>query len=182
MANDLFGRKIIRPKSQIQLNVERLDEQSRPDRVRRWKWINEVFPKDYGLLITIEAHHTFDEAKTTYVNGEFVATILLANAFLEHWLGSFLARRGYHSESRGGLKSIIDCMRTNNLLHEHLIAQIDRLRETRNPFVHAKSMEHEHRLTQRMIRERRDHLDILEADAKIAVSLMYEIVVSPLSL
>ena len=129
--------------------------------------------------MTIEADRAFDEAKTTYVNGEFVATILLANAFSEHWLGSFLARQGYFSEARGGLKSIIDCMRINNLLHEYLIAKIDRIRETRNPFVHAKPMEHQHRLTQRMIREHRDHLDILEADAKVAVSVMYEIVSSP---
>lgn len=175
---DLFGRVIERRKSRFQSELENFDRNTLPDRSLRLKWIHKVFPNGYEALMPLETHFVFVESKMAFINGEFISTILLANAFNEHWLGCYLQRQGYYPESQRGLKSIIQCLTANSLLHEYLISRVDGLREQRNPLAHLHPPDRPDTLHQRMMHQKRDLADILEAGAKNAISIMYEVFVA----
>jgi hypothetical protein len=123
----------------------------------------------------------FDEARRTFVNGDFVATILLASAFIEHRLSSHLRSKGYVKATRQGLAQMIACAREHDFASPFLLDKVDRLRRIRNPFVHLKPFEGDDGLLKRMIRgEAEEPAKLLEQDAKTALSLMYTMAVARL--
>jgi hypothetical protein len=175
MDKDLFGKPVKKRKSRLERSLEKSDRDMFSSRLYRLKWLESVFPKGSGFLMPPETFYVFEEARLAFINGEFVATLLLANAFLEQWLGNVLASKGYEKEAGRGLSAILKCMAKTGLLHPFLADAADRLRKVRNPFVHIKSFNHEHRLTQRMFREKRYPNSLLEEDAKDAISLMLQV-------
>jgi len=175
MDKDLFGNPLKKRKSRLERQLEKSDRQSFNSRLERLKWLDSIFPKGYSFMMPSEAFHVFEEARLAFINGEFVATLLLANAFLEQWLGNVLASEGHAKEAQQGLAVILRCMEEMGLLHEFISNTADRLRKIRNPFVHLKSFDHEHRLTQRVLREQIDPCSLLEEDARNAISLMLHV-------
>jgi hypothetical protein len=125
----------------------------------------------------LETFYVFEEAKSSFVYGCFVASTVLSASFVEHWLGAHLYQRGYSKEAERGLAAMIDCCRKNDLLNHTLLKRIDRLRLIRNPFVHLKSFEHPHGVGQRMLRGRSHPEAVLEADAKESLTTMYTVAV-----
>jgi len=178
MDKDLFGKPIKKRKTRLERSLEKSDRETIISRLDRLKWLESIFPKGYSYVMPPESFYVFEEARLTFINGEFVATLLLANAFLEQWLGNVLASKGYMKETNRGLSTILQCMAKTGLLHPFFANKVDRLRKIRNPFVHLKSFNHEHRLTQRIIREKRYPNSILEEDAKEAISLMLHVATS----
>lgn len=177
---DLFGHPIRRRKPRLQSVLERLDRATLQPRLERAQRVQRMFPKGYSFLMSIETAYVFEEAKMAFINGQFVSTILLAVAFTEHWLGSFLGSRGFEKEARSGLKGIVACLRRHGLVQEFILGKVDRLREIRNPFVHFKPTEHPHRITRRVWAQRRDPNEILRRDAEEGLSLMYQVSIYPL--
>jgi hypothetical protein len=177
---DLFGKPIRQRKSQNQAMLERYDLETLPERIERLKWVQRVFPHDRGFLMSLETVYVFGEAKMAFINGEFIATLLLVSAFIEHWLGAHIESRGFHKEARAGLAAIIDCARKNKLVHGFLLDKADHIREIRNPFVHLKPFTHKHTLGQRALGIRAHPLEIMEKDARDALSIMYTIASTPL--
>ena len=172
---DLFGKPIRQRKSRQQILLEKYDRETLDKRIDRLKWVEKIFPKGYGFLMPPETSYVFNEAKMSFINGELVATLLLVSAFVEHWLGIHIESKGFHKEAQKGLSAIIDCARTNNLIHSSLLVKADHLREIRNPFVHLKPYTHKHRVMQRAMDMQANPLTIMEKDAKDALSIMYTI-------
>jgi hypothetical protein len=175
---DLFGAKKRERKGHYESILEKYDRDSFRDRLERFKWLNKIFPKGYEFLMSMESVFIFDEARMAFINGEYISTILLANSFCEHKLGNFLSAIGFKKEATSGLKSIIECLREHNLMNVYLIDKIDDIREIRNPFVHRKPYGHKKNLDQRIFMEKRQPLEILEKDAKNAISIMYQVSVT----
>lgn len=173
---DLFGRKIRPRKTRTELYLLKFDRETFPGRLDRLIWIKKVFPKGSGMLASPETVYIFEEIKMTFLNGQYISTIILVSSFLEHWLGGILRGKGYMIESQGGLKSIIECMRDNSILHEFLLDKADRIRAIRNPFVHLKGFDHDERIIHRAIKKQTDPFVLLEADARESVILAYQIV------
>ena len=122
----------------------------------------------------VETALIFEEAKSSFVCGNFVAAIVLAAAFVEHWFVASLNSRGYQKGASQGLAAAIKCARDNGLVSPLILDKADRLRLIRNPFVHLKSMDHEHIISHRMAKARQFHMwELLDADAREALTAMY---------
>lgn len=171
---DLLGRPIRKRKFGFQALLERHDRATLPGRARRLEYLKSVAPGG-TFMFTTEMFHLLDEVRATFVNAEYAGTLLLATAFIEHWLGGILDHKGFCKEARSGLKGIVACMRKNEIGHEFVLAKIDRLRLVRNPFGHAKGFDHEHGLDQRSIRSQTHPYALLERDAMDAISLVYAV-------
>ena len=50
-------------------------------RVKRLKYLDSVYPTGYGMM-GLEMYYLFTEARYCYINGQYVATILLAESLL----------------------------------------------------------------------------------------------------
>ena len=115
------------------------------------------------------------EAKDCYIAGHLIAALVLASAFMEHWMTGFIGARGYPGEAKRGLAACVECARQNQLLPEAVLAKLDRLRMIRNPFVHLKPFDHEHIVSRRMLASRTAPEELLDRDAREAIALMYTV-------
>jgi hypothetical protein len=174
---DLFGKTSKPRKSRLRSAVERYDRDTLDSRVARLEWLHKVFPSGYGFGMPFESAFVFEEAKMTFLNGQFIATSLLATAFLEHRLGSICASRGFVRESRAGLRRIIAKLREEGLVASVLLDKADYIRQRRNPFVHLKDFDHEHNLARRAIDQQTSPYDLIERDAKEALTVMYTVAI-----
>ena len=155
------------------------DAESFEDRVRRLRYVMDVYPSDYQFLMPMESHLAFDEARTTFVNGDHVAVLLLAQAFAEHRLQGDLMSLGEEKVARAGMTRILKHVKRNSLLHPHLVSRLEKLRDIRNPFTHSRP-EDPNRIDRRMFDAGTHHFELLERDARDALSLMYAVAITRL--
>ena len=141
--------------------------------MKRVEYLKQIIP-DAWYLMGFESHCVFSEAKNAFINGEFVAVILLANAFIEHWLQAYLESKGFVAESKKGLQQILNFMKTNKMLHRYLVKKINHLRLLRNPFAHLKPINYPHRIMNKISSQRKLPDEILEEEARSAIELMYQ--------
>jgi hypothetical protein len=174
---DLFGQPLRQKRPKYEASLERGDRRSLATRAARVRWLSTVIPSNLGFLMPVETFLVFNEAKSSYVYGNFVATVVLAASFVEHWFSASLAAKGFQREADRGLAAAIKIARDRQLAHPTLLDAADRLRQIRNPFVHLKSFDHEHGIGRRALKHRKDPLHLVEADAKDAVLTMYSMAV-----
>lgn len=173
MNRDLFGNEIEPPKDSLELELIEYDQFTFEERLARLKYLHRVYPEGYGFLMSMEAAYLFDEARRAFVHGESVGTILLAQAFIEHWLGGQLG--GVIKKKKPGLDDILKHLRNEGRVHEWLIEQVDALRKLRNSFVHPKQFDHPHNLSRKIAVEHKSPDEILDKAAKEALAIMYQI-------
>jgi len=172
---DLFGKAVRPRRPRYEASLERADRASLSVRAARVRWLSSVIPRRIGFALPLETAYVFEEAKSAYVSGYFVAAVILAAAFVEHWFSAKLAARGFEKAAAKGLAASIAAARANDIVNASLLTRVDRLRQIRNPFVHLKEFEHEYGLTQRMIKGRLTNPNqLLEQDAQEALVTMYE--------
>jgi hypothetical protein len=128
------------------------------------------------MAMPSETLFVFQEARATFVDGHFVATVVLAAAFAEHWMAGQLEPRGFIKEAAGGLASCIRCARQNHVWPDFLLDRLDYLRKIRNPFVHLKEFSHEHSLSQRSWKRKLAVSEMAEADARHALETVFALV------
>jgi hypothetical protein len=177
IAKDLFGKTIRECRPKYEAFLERADKRAVPVRAARIRWLTQVIPKNMGFMMPMETFYVFEEAKASYVYGNFVASIILAASFVEHWFAAGLSMRGYEKEASRGLAASIKVARAKNLVNSTLLNKVDRLRLIRNPFVHLKPFEHEHTIGQRSLKQRIHPETKLESDAQEALITMYGVAV-----
>ena len=174
VAKDLFGKPIRQRRPRYEAALERGERKTLPQRAARVRWLSEVIPRNRMFGMPLETGLVFEEAKASYVYGNFVAVMVLAASFIEHWFTASLSNRGYQKEASQGLAAAIKCARRYKLVDSIILDKADRLRLIRNPFVHLKEFDHQHGINQRMAKTRNfDIQGILEADAKEALIAMY---------
>lgn len=186
MDKDLFGNKIIKKKTRKEISLEKYDKKTFEERLKRLQSLDKIFPKYYSIAGDMQTIFVFDEAKMTFINGEFISTILLAQAFIEKILQSHYIDMGLNKIASRGLKAIVNHAKRNNIINEYLLIKIEELRKKRNPFVHLKPLDYEYNLDKRFMTniinsdKHRDISDVMEQDAKEALSLMYTIFITDL--
>lgn len=180
MEKDLFDNPIKRRKSKLESSLEKYDKEIFLSRVERYRWLNNILPKEYSFVMSMEAFYLKDEIFRAFINGEFVAAILLSQAFIEHWLCGLMTSKGHDKLSNKSLCEIIKFAKDNHIIHEFILEKTDELRKIRNPFIHPKPFDHEFNLSQRSLSKAQRPEEILLKDAQRAISLMYQIVTSKL--
>lgn len=172
---DLFGKPIRRRRSKYEIGLERFDDDTRAERALRLRWVDKSIPRGFSMAGPYETMLIFREAKDCYIAGHLAAALVLAAAFIEHWMSGFIGSQGFQAEAKRGLAACVECARRNAFLSEAVLLKMDHLREIRNPFVHLKPMDHEHIVTRRMLRARIATEELMDQDAREALSLMFTI-------
>lgn len=181
MEKDLFGKAVRKKRSRAEILLSKRDRDTIAARIERIKYLRKVIPSRMGLAGSMEAVFVFQEAQAAFVNGHFIATILLAQAFTEKVIQEQMDTKGYPGTSRG-LKYMVKYCRDNSLLPSVILDKIDQLRKIRNPFVHLKPFDYPYTLSRRIFSDmRKGPAEILESDAKEAISIMVTILYSKVS-
>ncbi|MCF9126266.1 hypothetical protein J8A01_23180 [Vibrio parahaemolyticus] len=117
------------------------EEQTRPDRIVRFVELNELFSPQGDMLLTggLQSHLAFHELANSYVNGNYMAVVLLCQAFIEHSLSGEFIMRGQNTIAESSFKKILESAKGAEIISEALFEQLEVLRKIRNPYVHAKA-------------------------------------------
>jgi hypothetical protein len=169
---DLFGKKVVKKRTRLEILLMKRDRDTLPVRIERIKYVRRLVPSKMGLLGSLEAVFIFGEAQTTFINGQWIATILLAQAFIERQIHSHMLSKGYPGADRG-IKYMLKYCRTNSILSESVLDKIDHLRSIRNPFTHLKPVDYPFNLGRRIFQGQNKGPDeVLENDARQALALI----------
>jgi hypothetical protein len=177
LRKDLFGNPIVEKGSHLERSLRKYDRDSFGNRLDRLKYLQKIFPKGYGFLLAPESAYILDEVKMTFMNGHYVATIMLAQAFIEHVLQGTVCGSKSEKVVKRGLGAIVKWIRNNKPEHSYLMKEIDHLRKFRNPFCHLRPSDDPDTISQRMFQSGMHPDEILEEETKKAITLMYEIAV-----
>jgi hypothetical protein len=177
---DLFGTEIKHEEDDSAIELSLIEGNTFEQKVKRFKYLEKLLAPDtceygncsgLGVSANLESRLLFEEAKTTYVNGEFIATILLCQAFIEHWL-TVLCERNV-AELPKNLEGLLTVCCKEGLVHPYVLEKINDLRLIRNPLTHRKSSEYPYSISQRMVDMKVDREELLENDAKKAIEIMF---------
>lgn len=107
-------------------------------RVERCKfiWLEFGPPADMLLVGGIPAMFALDELKRSFIYGNFMATVMLAQSFVEHSLGGMYSFTGQDHVVGKGFKKLIDQACADGHVTRQLTATLHSLRTMRNPYTH----------------------------------------------
>lgn len=107
-------------------------------RIERYKFLWEEFgpPADMLLVGGIPSMFALDELKRSYAYGNFMATVLLAQAFIEQSLGGAYSLAGKDDIANRGFAGLVEAARADGQLKPEIADKLDELRRMRNPYTH----------------------------------------------
>lgn len=114
-----------------------------------------------------------NEAHDVFINGHFIATLLLALASIEHTMEEELKKLGYETE-RFTFYDAYEIFLNKNIFPIDWLHQAKALSGRRNGFAHLKPADDKNSLGKRIYEEKSHPQTILEQDAENSIDLMYK--------
>lgn len=107
-------------------------------RVDRYRFIWEEFgpPADALLVGGIPSMFALGEMKRSYIYGNFMATVVLAQAFVELSLGGMYSLAGDDRVADGGLARLVARAQDDGHIQDEIAESLNKLRRMRNPYIH----------------------------------------------
>jgi hypothetical protein len=150
------------------------DSSTRADRAARLIQIGAFADLPPAYMGRPETLHLLEETRQVFVNGHFVASLMLALSVIEHCIVEECELRGLIKESPP-LSAALEIANQNGVLPKEWTEDISLLVKRRNPFAHLKPPMHQHGLGRRIRTEKRHPKQIVREDAELAVSYMYKV-------
>jgi hypothetical protein len=161
--------------SAITDDLRAADEATRHQRAKRAAFLLQEFGPPAGMVLTggLNAMLAISELQSSFLNGNFMATILLCQVFVESSLGGSFAFSGDEEAMLGSFKSLIDRSVAERRISKALGERLHHLREdVRNAYGHPRPYLNPRKGLLDRVFERRLPLDKLaEADAREAIQL-----------
>lgn len=158
---------------QLALKILRsADDETREDRAVRLSWLERNGQPTDGHLLPggYPAATAFWEAGACFVSGQYLATILLAQTCLEHLLaGALVIFAADEKVHRLSAQQLFKRALGKGLLTEEEFELFDRLRGSRNPHAHPRSIDDPKSLMRRMMDTHTPPDEIYYRDAEAAI-------------
>jgi len=151
----------------------------RDARADRIEWLSLHINIPSFIAGRAETLQLVEEARDTFVDGHFAATLMIAMAVIEHCVVEHLQIRRLIGASPS-FSTALNRASENRLFPPDWIERATRLSQRRNPYAHLKDEDHPHALGARIQSENRHPRSIMEGDAKDALELMSNIFIATL--
>ncbi|MDA8257193.1 MAG: hypothetical protein M0Z99_16460 [Betaproteobacteria bacterium] len=148
------------------------DERRRPGRAERILWVSALRPQTGAVFGPLDTMTILNEARECFIEGHYIATVLLAMAFIEHTVIDELAESG--SGRPGQFSLALDAAAKKRLFPDELLSRTRNLSLIRNAFTHRKPSDNPDSFGYRFQARGVHPARILEEDAKQFLALMYE--------
>jgi len=153
--------------------LDHLDTMDRRERAERHIWLGKHQVSVNGLYWErSETIAVMQEARSSYLHGTFIATLVLALAYIEHVINDALPPPSPNKRSPM-MSTAIKQAREANLFTDDLLNRTTRLNNLRNPFIHRRDMDDPDTIGQRVLELKEHPSSILEMDAREALMVMY---------
>lgn len=129
------------PDSELQAQIEEYYHTSIHERLERYKFVWRKFGPSADMLLVggIPAMLALYELRLCFIEGHYLACVLLAQTFIEHSLGGAYIMAGDERIAEQGFAKLIDRASADNLIEPELATQLHELRLMRNPYIHPKA-------------------------------------------
>jgi hypothetical protein len=173
-SKDLFGQVVhpVPKPSKLEKALQKYDRDSFLDRLSRLKVINTVWPKDIYVAGDMEFVYAIGEIKMCYIDGQFLATIILTQAVIEKVFFNLFVGKDLKAEAKEGLNNMIQFAKGKDIIHDSILEMIDKLRIIRNPIIHYKECVNPQGLSLRAFQERSQPYELLEKDAEEGIRVL----------
>jgi len=143
------------------------DTLCRDDRINRLKWISSKMPEanHVGYVGGQMAYCLFEEARYSFVYGQFLACIVLGLAFIEQSLAAQFYAQGRNDLERVNISKLFQEARENNWISESELINLDRARKIRNPITHFRRPGYGDTIEWRSVEDNNHPYQIIEEDA-----------------
>jgi len=161
----------------MRAEVVESDDATVEDRLGRYRFIRQEFgpPSQMLLIGGAPAMLAFHELQRSFIGGNFLATVLIAQVFVEHSLGGSFVLAGEDAIVDSGFANLIEESLQRGWISPSLAARLHALRTMRNPYTHPKVGLHARGHMARMRdTEIWDPYDLAEADAQEAVRIVVD--------
>jgi len=135
-------------------HIESYHHSTIEERLERYKFIWQEFGEPSGGLLFLggtQAALALDEIKLCYIDGYYLAVVLLAQIFIESSLGGSYILGGDEGIAEKGFKKLIDRALADNFITGELATEFQELRKMRNPYVHPRAGAGEGTIMGRMV-------------------------------
>jgi hypothetical protein len=178
----LLGGQVTRPAwptpdgEELRREIEEYIAITLEERVQRFRFIWQEFGPPVGMLLVggIPAAFALDELKRTYVDGNFLSCVLLAQTFIEHSLGGMFIFSGNDGLAERGFAALINETRNIGVIDEKLANRLHELRTMRNPYVHPRAGLSERTYMRRIVDRQLDPDALAEADAQDSIRIVVD--------
>ncbi|CAN7142234.1 MULTISPECIES: hypothetical protein [unclassified Variovorax] len=165
-------------RERVVASLERNDAVTRPERAERHIWLSQHYVRVGVYLERTETSRVLEEARTSYIHGNNIATLVLALAYVEHMLNDALPpvpepEPGQKKKRSPQITDAIEQARAARLFPDNLLDGAKILSDFRNPFIHRRDGGDPDTLGARIVSRRTHPTTILEQDAKDALEIMY---------
>lgn len=172
--SDLFGEPIPPQRLEFEAELEQRDRETLRARAERTRWVVELLPENTTFLLPPETAFVLDSARDAFIQGNYVASVVTAAAFVEHWFrANWDARKAEWGEMPRSIGAAIKQARAMRLVDETLLDRVEALRLIRNPIVHLQEADHPDTIVRRSIAKGVDFPVTLERDARQAMVTMH---------
>lgn len=166
-------------RAQLMQALAESDNRTREARSERIVWLSEMPSLPPAYTGRFEQLHLLEEVRQCFVNGNYIAVLLTATAFVEQTLIEELEMRQYQGPRRT-LGNAIKSARCAGILPNDLLDRADKLRLVRNPFGHYRPEGDPDAVVTRYRARAAHPVTVLEEDAKLAVRVVFEMFVGTL--
>ncbi|HRL74273.1 MAG TPA: hypothetical protein PK440_08420 [Candidatus Accumulibacter phosphatis] len=164
-------------REKLLLALSESDAMRRSERANRIEWLS-LHSASYPMIMgRAETLRLIEEARGTFTDGHFVATLFVAMAFIEHALVEELQLKG-RTKGSPLFSQAIDMAIEVKLFPPDWLQRAKALSLRRNSFAHLKESDHPHTLGARVMEEKAHPVAIMEADAQEAIDLMFNFFVA----
>jgi hypothetical protein len=169
---DLFGNKIKKDIDPAEQELTNYDNETFKKRLKRLKYVNKIYPFGEKIFGSDESFRIFHESIQSYVSGQFIAAIILSQAFIERRFQEYFHIGLDDKKSKYTLSKLLKEFKETGYIDDYFIEKIDQIRLKRNPFIHHKEPLHKDTLMARSFEAKINPNDLLENDAKEALRMM----------
>jgi hypothetical protein len=127
------------------------------------------------------AYHAWTEARTSFVHGNFIATVMLCQGLAEHVLAAHLAMSLPFEEMPDRISFYETLKRSvaRGVIGDTDAADLRRLMALRNPLSHFRSIDDPSSLSRRALDERLEAEEHLRRDATFAIGMAVRLLALP---
>ena len=147
-------------------------------RAERLAWLLSVTPSAEIWLFSGGwlGQHLFEEARYSYVYGQFLASAILGFAFVERSLASIFYRSGRNDLQRATSEALLKEAHLAGWLTEADLAAFEKARHLRNPLVHFRKPLDPALPETRSFNEEREPYEVVETDARHILEAAFRLI------
>lgn len=141
----------------------------------------EIGPNGTMIFGGQAAHHAWIEARSSFVHGNFVATVLPCQGLVEHLLAAYLLAGLLIDDipNRIPFRETLRRCREGNVIDDQDVADLQKLMALRNPLSHFRHVDDPGNLDRRSLDDRQHGADLIQHDAVFAIGLAVRMLAKP---